>query len=488
MSPATIRSATTAVCTRSPRNFGKTTPRDTAPTWWPARPTRCSPLATDGGDSTWMTRSTAPMSMPSSRLEVATTAGSRPALRSSSMSARCSRETEPWWARASTCGAPPDDAGLRHHLRRGTRDVEWRALGALPGDLVEPGAEPLGQPPRVGEHQGRPVREDQVGDPLLDMRPHRGVPGARLAAGGLRQRGEVLHRDDDAELDPLVGGRPDHLDVAGRAAEEARDLVDRADRRRQADPLGPAAEQGVEALQGQRQMGSPLGAGDGVHLVDDDRLHAAQALAGGRGEDQVERLGRRDEDVRWGAGQPAALVGRGVAGAHADGDLRLLAAQAPGRLPDPGERRAQVALDVDGQRLERRDVEDPAAQRAVVRRRRRGQPVEGPQEGGQRLAGAGGRDDQHVPSGRDRVPGAGLGGCRTGEGAVEPGARRRGEAASAVRPGGRVGAPLIAPLHAPILSRPTDDVGRWGFSRRSIGPIVSVCDPSARPAWPSWLP
>ena len=35
---------------------------------------RCSPLATDGGASTWITRSTAPMSMPNSRLEVATTA------------------------------------------------------------------------------------------------------------------------------------------------------------------------------------------------------------------------------------------------------------------------------------------------------------------------------------------------------------------------------------------------------------------------------
>ena len=36
--------------------------------------------ATDGGDSTWTTRSTAPMSMPSSRLLVATTAGQPPGL------------------------------------------------------------------------------------------------------------------------------------------------------------------------------------------------------------------------------------------------------------------------------------------------------------------------------------------------------------------------------------------------------------------------
>ena len=90
-----MRSATTAHSSRSPRNFGKITPRLTAPTWCPARPTRCSPDATDGGDSTCTTRSTAPMSMPSSRLEVATTAGSRPAFRSSSTSARCSRDDRP---------------------------------------------------------------------------------------------------------------------------------------------------------------------------------------------------------------------------------------------------------------------------------------------------------------------------------------------------------------------------------------------------------
>ena len=109
IAPLRIRSATTAACTRSPRNLGKTTPWLTAPTWCPARPTRCSPEATEGGDSTCTTRSTAPMSMPSSRLLVATTAGSRPLLRSSSMTARCSLLTEPWWARASTGAAPPLD-------------------------------------------------------------------------------------------------------------------------------------------------------------------------------------------------------------------------------------------------------------------------------------------------------------------------------------------------------------------------------------------
>ena len=109
MAPERIRSTATAVCTRSPRCLGSSTPRETSPTWWPARPTRCRAEATEGGDSICTTRSTAPMSMPSSRLEVATTQGSRPRLRSSSISARCSLDTDPWCALAMTTSAPSDD-------------------------------------------------------------------------------------------------------------------------------------------------------------------------------------------------------------------------------------------------------------------------------------------------------------------------------------------------------------------------------------------
>ena len=100
ISPARIRLATTAHSSRSARNFGKIRPRLTSPTEWPARPIRCRPRATDFGDSTWITRSTAPMSIPSSSDEVATRHGSSPALSSSSTTVRSSRASEPWWARA----------------------------------------------------------------------------------------------------------------------------------------------------------------------------------------------------------------------------------------------------------------------------------------------------------------------------------------------------------------------------------------------------
>ncbi len=56
--------------------WGRSGPSRSAPSSWPARPIRWIPRATDFGDSTWITRSTAPMSIPSSSEEVATRQGS----------------------------------------------------------------------------------------------------------------------------------------------------------------------------------------------------------------------------------------------------------------------------------------------------------------------------------------------------------------------------------------------------------------------------
>ena len=67
--------------------------------------------------------------------------------------------------------------------------------------------------------------------------------------------------------------------------------------------------------------------------------------------------------------QATPLARVGVAGADADGrDVRQRPARALGRVRDPGERRAQVLLDVDRERSQRRDVEDA---RAAARARRR---------------------------------------------------------------------------------------------------------------------
>ena len=117
MPPSSMRLTTTADSSKSARNFGKMRPLETAPRSWPARPTRCRPRATDFGDSTWMTRSTAPMSMPSSSDEVATRHGISPAFSSSSISTRCSRASDPWCARATSFSA----SSLRRSASRSAR-------------------------------------------------------------------------------------------------------------------------------------------------------------------------------------------------------------------------------------------------------------------------------------------------------------------------------------------------------------------------------
>jgi hypothetical protein len=122
-----------------------------------------------------------------------------------------------------------------------------------------------------------------------------------------------------------------------------------------------------------------------MHLVEDDRAHPPQRLPRSRGEQQEQRLRGGHQHVGRGAGEQATLVGRGVAGPHRHRDLRRRRPLALRGLPDPGQWRAQVALHVDRQRLERGDVEHPAAVAGVVGRRLGRQPVERPEERRERL-------------------------------------------------------------------------------------------------------
>ncbi len=327
-----------------------------------------------------------------------------------------------------------------------------RALG---GQLVQPAAQPLGQPPRVREHDRGRVLLDQVEHPLLDVRPDRApgrgpllvVPGA--AARHRVQLGHVLHRDDDLQLDALGAGRLHHGDRPG-AAEERGHLLHRPHRRGQADPLGCRvdAPEGVEPLQGKRQVGAALIARDGVHLVHDDRLDPAEGLPGLRGEQQEERLRSGDEDVRRLDGQLPALLGRGIAGTHRHLDVRLVQAEPARGVPDPGQRSTEVPLDVHGQRLERRDVEHPGAPLRIRGRRHRGQLVDRPQERGQRLARTSRRDDQRVLALADRPPRARLGLRRLRERPVEP--RPRGRREPVERVGRRSAETLLPCSHSAL--------------------------------------
>ena len=122
----------------------------------------------------------------------------------------------------------------------------------------------------------------------------------------------------------------------------------------------------------------------------------------------------------------AAHLGRGVAGADGGVDLRR---DAPGGLDlvaDPDQRRAQVAVDVVGERLQGRYIKDATAF-AIGRHGLGGETVEAPQERRQGLAAPGGRGHEDMPARGNLAPTAllDLGRLREGGPKPVPGGRRK---------------------------------------------------------------
>ena len=135
------------------------------------------------------------------------------------------------------------------------------------------------------------------------------------------------------------------------------------------------------------------------------------------GEQDVERLGRGDQDVR----RPLAHRPRspgGVSPVRTWARMRRLgqavAARARRGCPPAAPRR--LRLNVVGQRLQRRDVQHPGLVGQLAGQPLAHQLVDGRQERGQRLAGAGGRRNQGVACPRDRRPGLHLHGRGAAEG------------------------------------------------------------------------
>jgi len=172
----------------------------------------------------------------------------------------------------------------------------------------------------------------------------------------------------------------------------------------QADPLGWPIGDFFEAFERHRQVRTAFGGGHRVDLVDDHGLDALERLAGPRSEHEVERFGGGDQQVRRTADQLLAVVRRRVARAHRHFGRGERLADALGREFDARQRCAEVLLDVECERAQRRDVEHPRAVRTRLGPGRGDESVDRREERGQRLARAGRRTDQSVLAGGDVWP------------------------------------------------------------------------------------
>ena len=182
-----------------------------SPTPWPARPMRCSPRDTDFGDSTCTTRSTAPMSMPSSSEPVATSAGSSPGLELLLDRVRSSRASEPWWARAiSSYGASSADRRRASSLSRG--------------------ASALGEAAVVDEdHRRAMLRRPRASSSSIDRRPDRRRAARcrdrleRVASSGSsRVRSSTRRGTSDRQVERACAAPSRRSGLPPRAAQEPR--------------------------------------------------------------------------------------------------------------------------------------------------------------------------------------------------------------------------------------------------------------------------
>ena len=328
------------------------------------------------------------MSMPSSSELVATRQGSSPDLSSSSTTSRSSRASEPWWARA-ICGSPRRASSLRR-----TR-------------------QPLGAAAVVDEDDRRAVLAHQLEQLGVDRGPDRAA-GDGCARRGRRRPGRrrrrrcpcrrrpvghvvgvrlahVLDRHVDLQVERLAHAGVDDRAVAARADEEAADLLERALRGRQADalerrvPPACSSRSSVSARWAPRLVRATAWISSTITA-----LGVGEELARPRGQHQVERLRRRDQDV----GRLAQHRLRAPSAA-----CRRCGSPTEMSPPIPLQRGAQVLLDVVGERLQRRDVDEPRPRAGGLG----DQPVERPEEGGERLARAG-RRRHAARSRRSRSP------------------------------------------------------------------------------------
>ena len=157
-----------------------------------------------------------------------------------------------------------------------------------------------------------------------------------------------------------------------------------------------------------------------MDLVHDHPADASEHRSNGRGQHQIQRLWRGDQDVGWIPLHSAAVLLRGVARTQKGLQLgERITTETFGGVPDTGEWGSQIAVDVVSKGLHGGDVEDPASLRPF--RDRLGEKlIQGPEKGSEGLPRPCGCVDQRVIAITDGRPSPGLRPGWSGKGGLEP--------------------------------------------------------------------
>ena len=210
--------------------------------------------------------------------------------------------------------------------RLGVQPLLLRQAAVMRGDrlfaeaLAQLARDPLGHAPRVDEDERRPVRLDERGQPRRSTRPRpRATSPRRAPSRGISSARSIARRWPSLTMAHAVAS-PSRVRCRRGSARRLRSAS--------ASPTGRAAAAGCAATRCSRSSVSARCAPRRVPMtawisstitVRDGPQHLAAALPG---EQQIQRLGRRHENVRRLAQHRRPLGWRRVAGAHRGRDRR----------------------------------------------------------------------------------------------------------------------------------------------------------------------
>ena len=190
------------------------------------------------------------------------------------------------------------------------------------------------------------VDEDQRGAVRLDELIDLAQRIARRMAGPRHALAAFEHGD----IGRGAGFGDDEIGQCGSAAlrhHETAQIVGLGHGRRQAD-AGEIRREAKQPRQAEREQIAAFRGHQRVQLIEDHALERTEQIRRvGGGQQQRHLLRRRQQNLRRIAALALALRARRIAGARLDAD----------RQPHLGNRRFQIARDIDGERLERRNVE-----------------------------------------------------------------------------------------------------------------------------------